>query len=281
MAAPTLPSMHTPPDVESCPPARTGNGLLAALPEMDRAMLQPQLEAVELVRGQVLHEAGAALRHVYFPATCIVSLVASMRDGASVEVAMVGNEGMVGVSAFLGGGLATTSAIVQGPGQAWRLGAESMAAHANGSEPVRQVMFAYTQALFAHMAQTSACHCHHGLEQQLCRWLLLHLDRRPGDEVRITQERIAAMLGVRREGVTGGALKLQKAGLIRYVRGRIAILDRPGLEALACECYAFVRSVYERLGTHAPAPRRCAVEQTTPLARSMLGASQRLCGAPP
>ena len=254
-------------------PDRFCNGLLAAWPDAEWTVLAPELEWVSLDQGQLLYEAGAPLRHVYFPATAVVSLVSTLRSGASVEVAMVGHEGMVGVTAFMGAGTAYTSAIVQAPGQAWRLSAPTLGQHVRRSEPVLQVMLGYTQALLSHMAQTSACHCHHGLDQQLCRWLLLHLDRQDHDQVRSTQERIAAMLGVRREGVTGGALKLQKAGLIRYMRGRIDVLDRAGLEALSCECYAIVKDVYDRLRGQQPPPRTCAVEQTPGAPSQMLGAT--------
>jgi CRP-like cAMP-binding protein len=170
-----------------------------------------------------------------------------MQDGASAEVAVVGSEGIVGVCAFMGGGHALSGAVVQGPGLALRMPARSIAWHADRSEALMQQLLCYTQALFTHMAQTSACNRHHALDQQLCRWLLLNLDRRRGNEIFVTQERIADLLGVRREGVTGAALKLQKAGLIQYRRGRIAILDRAGLEKRSCECYAVVRRAYDRL----------------------------------
>ena len=255
------------------PPDRFCNGLLAAWPVAEWAALAPELDWVNLDQGQMLYEAGAPLRHVYFPATAVVSLVSSLRSGASAEVAMVGHEGLVGVTAFLGGGTAYTSAVVQSPGQAWRLNANTLGQHVRRSGPVLQLMLGYTQALLSHMAQTSACHCHHGLDQQLCRWLLLHLDRQDHDQVRVTQERIAAMLGVRREGVTGGALKLQKAGLIRYMRGRIDVLDRAGLEALSCECYAIVKDVYDRLRGSQPPPRTCGVEQTPHATARMLGST--------
>jgi CRP-like cAMP-binding protein len=264
--------MHTlrrPP--AAAPADRFCNGLLAAWPDAEWARLAPELTWVAVAQGQVLYEAGAPLKHVYFPATAVVSLVSTLRSGASVEVAMVGHEGLVGISAFMGSGTAYTSAVVQAPGHAWRVGAPMLAQHVRGAEPVMHLMLGYTQALLAHMAQTSACHCHHGLDQQLCRWLLLHLDRQDHDQVRSTQERIAAMLGVRREGVTVGALKLQKAGLIRYVRGRIDVLDRAGLEALSCECYAVVKDVYDRLRGQQPPPRTCAVEQTPQPPARMLG----------
>lgn len=236
-------------------PARAENQLLAALPRAEWQLLEPHLQRVELLPGAMLHDAGDVQAHVYFPATAVVSLVSSMRDGASAEVAVVGNEGVVGVCAFMGGGPAHSGAVVQGAGHAWRMSARSIAAHASHSEALMQPLLRYTQALFTQMAQTSACNRHHGLEQQLCRWLLLNLDRRNGNELAMTHERIAGLLGVRREGITCGAIKLQKAGLISYARGRIAILDRCGLEARSCECYAVVSQAYGRVpGAAAPAP---------------------------
>lgn len=227
--------------------ARATNQVLSALPGLEWRRLEPHLELVELPVGAMLYESGVVLQHVYFPAGAIVSLVSSLQDGTSVEVAVVGSEGVVGVCAFMGGGHALSGAVVQSPGHALRMSARSIAWHANRSEPLMQQLLCYTQALFTHMAQTSACNRHHALDQQLCRWLLLNLDRRRDDEILVTQERISAMLGVRREGVTGAALKLQKAGLIQYRRGRIAILDRVGLEERSCECYAVVRRAYDRL----------------------------------
>jgi len=227
--------------------ARMTNLVLAVLPFLEWRRLEPHLELVELPTGAMLYESGVVLQHVYFPATAVVSLVSSMQDGASVEVAVVGSEGVVGVCAFMGGGYALSGAVVQSAGHALRMTARSIAWQANRSEALMQPLLWYTQALFTHMAQTSACNRHHALDQQLCRWLLLNLDRRNGNEIFVTQERIADMLGVRREGVTGAALKLQKAGLIQYRRGRIAVLDRAGLEDRSCECYAVVRRAYDRL----------------------------------
>jgi CRP-like cAMP-binding protein len=226
---------------------RAKNQVLAALPAADWRLIEPQLERIELPLGAMLYEAGVVLQHVYFPATAIVSLVSSMKDGASAEVAVVGNEGIVGVCAFMGGGRALSGAVVQSAGHAFRMTAESIASHAWQSESVMQQLLRYTQALFTHMAQTSACNRHHALDQKLCRWLLLNLDRRDGNEMIVTQEQIAGMLGVRREGVTGSALKLQKAGLIQYRRGRMSVLDRAGLESRSCECYSVVRQAYDRL----------------------------------
>jgi len=226
---------------------RAKNRVLAALPAAEWRLIEPHLEWVELPLRAMLYEAGIVLQHVYFPATAIVSLVSSMMDGASAEVAVVGNEGVVGVCAFMGGGRALSGAVVQSAGHAFRMTAKSIACHAWQSESVMQQLLRYTQALFTHMAQTSACNRHHALDQKLCRWLLLNLDRRDGNEMIVTQEQIAGMLGVRREGVTGSALKLQKAGLIQYHRGRMSVLDRAGLEARSCECYSVVRQAYDRL----------------------------------
>ena len=221
------------------------NLLLAALPEAE-ALWLPNLEPVELPLGKVLYESGSSLSHVYFPTTAIVSLLYVMEDGASGEIAVVGHEGIVGVSLFMGGESTPSRAVVQSAGQGFRL-----AAHAIKDEfkraPVLHLLLRYTQALITQMAQTAVCNRHHSLDQQLCRWLLLSLDRLQGNELVMTQELIANMLGVRREGVTEGALKLQQAGLIRYARGRIAVLDRPGLEQRTCECYAVVKREYDRL----------------------------------
>jgi CRP-like cAMP-binding protein len=202
---------------------------------------------VDLATGSRLYEAGAELSHVYFPVTAVVSLVSSLQDGASAEVAVVGREGVVGVCAFMGGVMALSGAVVQRAGIARRIGAREIAELARDSEPLMQGLLRYTQALFTDMAQTSACNRHHALRQQLCRWLLQHLDRQEGNEMRFTQERIADMLGVRREGVTEAALDLRRAGLIEYGRGRIQVLDRCGLERHSCECYGVVRRAYEPL----------------------------------
>jgi CRP-like cAMP-binding protein len=227
--------------------ARPDNQLLAALPPDVVDALLPRLEAVDLPVGTMLHEAGSVLRHVYFPETAVVSLVSSLQDGTSPEVAVVGREGVAGVCAFMGGGTALSGAVVQRSGTLWRMSARDIADAARDIEPVMQQLLCYTQALFAHMAQTSACHRHHALTPQLCRWLLQHLDRQDGDELRATHECIAGRLGVRREGVTGAALQLQRQGLIRYSRGHIHVLDRPGLEAQSCECYEVVERAYAQL----------------------------------
>ena len=223
------------------------NRLLAALPEAEWQRWQPQLELVEMPLGEVLYESGGTLSHVYFPTTAIVSLLYVMENGASAEIAVVGNEGLVGVSLFMGGESTPSRAVVQSAGQGIRLEARSMKNEFNRAGPALHLLLRYTQALITQMAQTAVCNRHHSVDQQLCRWLLLSLDRLQGNELVMTQELIANMLGVRREGVTEAALSLQQAGLIRYARGRITVLDREGLEKRTCECYAVVKNEYDRL----------------------------------
>jgi CRP-like cAMP-binding protein len=206
--------------------------------------------------GSVLYESGAALSHVYFPTSAIVSLLYVMENGASAEIAVVGNEGIVGISLFMGGESTPSRAVVQSAGQGFRLRAQLMKDESNRAGPVLQLLLRYTQALITQMAQTAVCNRHHSLDQQLCRWLLLSLDRLQDNELIMTQELIANMLGVRREGVTEGALKLQQAGLIRYSRGRITVLNRPGLEERTCECYAVVKDEYDRLLPRSPPSQR-------------------------
>ncbi|WP_298620513.1 Crp/Fnr family transcriptional regulator [uncultured Zoogloea sp.] len=224
-----------------------GNQLLAALPDAESQRILPQLEAVDMPLGQVLYESGRQLSHVYFPTTAIVSLLYVMENGASAEIAVVGNEGIVGISLFMGGETTPSRAVVQSAGRGLRLRAPAIKDEFNRSGPMMHLLLRYTQALITQMAQTAVCNRHHSLDQQLCRWLLLSLDRLSGNELVMTQELIANMLGVRREGVTEAALKLQAAGLIRYARGHITVLDRAGLEARTCECYAVVRKEYDRL----------------------------------
>ena len=222
------------------------NQLLAALPAAEWAGWESQLEFVDLALGDVLYESGGALSHVYFPTTAIVSLLYVMENGASAEIAVVGNEGIVGISLFMGGESTSSRAVVQSAGQAYRLTAARIKEEFKRA-PVLHLLLRYTQALITQMAQTAVCNRHHTLDQQLCRWLLLSLDRLKGSELVMTQELISNMLGVRREGVTESATKLQKAGLIKYSRGRITVLDRAGLEARSCECYAVVKREYDRL----------------------------------
>ena len=223
------------------------NALLAALPEAEFQRWRPLLEAVAMPLGQVLYEPGNTLSHVYFPITSIVSLLYVMENGASAEIAVVGNEGIVGISLFMGGDSTTSRAVVQSAGLGLRLSASALSEEFNRAGPVLHLLLRYTQALITQMAQTAVCNRHHTLDQQLCRWLLLSLDRLAGNELVMTQELIANMLGVRREGVTEGALKLQHAGLIRYARGHITVLDRAGLEKRSCECYGVVKKEYDRL----------------------------------
>ena len=229
------------------PPDPRLNRLLAALPDAEWQRWQPQLEWIEMPLGQVMYESGRTLSHVYFPTTAIVSLLYVMEDGASAEIAVVGNEGVVGISLFMGGESTPSRAVVQSAGQGFRLKGQTIKDEFNRAGPAMHLLLRYTQALITQMAQTAVCNRHHSVDQQLCRWLLLSLDRLPGSELRMTQELIANMLGVRREGVTEAAAKLQHAGLIRYSRGHIMVLDRPGLEARTCECYAVVKKEYDRL----------------------------------
>ena len=222
------------------------NQLLAALPDAEWQRWLPQLEFVEMPLGQVLYEPGSALSHVYFPTTAIVSLLYVMENGASAEIAVVGREGIVGISLFMGGESTPSRGVVQSAGQGFRLKAPPIKKDYKRA-PVFHLLLRSTRAFIPQPAKTGFCNRHHSLKQQLCRWLLLSLDRLEGNQLVMTQELIANMLGVRREGVTEGALNLQKAGLISYSRGRITVLDRTGLEKRTCECYAVVKKEYDRL----------------------------------
>jgi CRP-like cAMP-binding protein len=222
------------------------NQLLAALLPADWQRWQPQLEPVTLPLGHVLYESGGPLGHVYFPTSAIVSLLYVMSSGQSAEIAIVGNDGLVGISLFMGGESTPSRAVVQSSGQAYRLSSRAIKEEFK-FPAVMHLLLRYTQALVTQMAQTAVCNRHHSLDQQLCRWLLLSLDRLQGNQLVMTQELIANMLGVRRQGVTAAAHQLQQEGYIRYGRGRITVLDRPGLEKRTCECYAVVRNEYERL----------------------------------
>lgn len=228
-------------------PDQSANQLLAAMPAPEWQRIAPLLEAVALPLGQVLYESGGKMGHVYFPINAIVSLLYVLEDGASAEIAVVGNEGLVGIALFMGGESTPSRAVVQSAGHGYRLRAADIKKEFNRSGPVLHLLLRYTQALITQMAQTAVCNRHHSLDQQLCRWLLLSMDRLSGNELVMTQELIANMLGVRREGVTEAALKLQKLGLIQYARGHITILDREGLEDRVCECYAVVKKEYDRL----------------------------------
>jgi CRP-like cAMP-binding protein len=231
-------------------PTQSANDLLASLPPTEWARIGAELEAVDLPLGKVLYESGAPMSHVYFPTSAIVSLLYVMEDGASAEIAVVGREGVVGIALFMGGETTPSRAVVQSAGRGYRLRAPLIKQEFNRSGPVMHLLLRYTQALITQMAQTAVCNRHHSLDQQLCRWLLLSLDRLSGNELVMTQELIANMLGVRREGVTEAALRLARLGLIRYSRGHITVLDRPALEARVCECYAVVKKEYDRLLPH-------------------------------
>jgi CRP-like cAMP-binding protein len=228
--------------------ASNHNRLLSALPVDALDRLLPHLEIVSLPLGAVIYEPGVELKQVYFPAPgCIVSMLYVMEDGASAEIAVVGVEGMVGIALFMGGGTTPSRAIVQSAGQALALPARALMDEFEHHGKLQILLLRFTQALITQMSQTAVCNRHHSVDQQLCRWLLLSLDRLPGEELNMTQELIANMLGVRREGVTEAARKLQARNLIRYSRGRIRVLDRPGLEARVCECYSVVKREYDRL----------------------------------
>lgn len=223
------------------------NQLLAALPAEEWQRWLPQLEPVELKLGQVLFESGSPQRYVYFPTSAIVSLLYVTENGSSAEIAIVGFEGIVGIALFLGGETSPSRAVVQSAGHGFRMRASIIQEEFARSLPVMHLLLRYAQALITQISQTAVCNRHHSVQQQLCRWLLMSLDRLPGNDLRMTQELISNMLGVRREGVTENANKLQQAGLIRYSRGHIEVLDRPGLEQVVCECYGVVKKEYDRL----------------------------------
>jgi CRP-like cAMP-binding protein len=223
------------------------NLLLAALPADGLERLSPHLELVPMRLGDMLYDPGVQLQHAYFPTTCIVSLHYVMASGASAEAAGVGNEGMLGVSLFMGGGSTSSSAVVQTAGHAYRLKRTVLMQEFGQAGLLQRLLLRYTQALMTQMSQTAVCNRHHSIEQQLCRWLLLTLDRMPGNELVMTQELVASILGVRREGITEAAGKLQHAGLISYRRGHISVIDRAGLECSVCECYAVVKDEFARL----------------------------------
>jgi len=229
--------------------SRQENHLLAALPIAELNLLMPHLELVPLRLGQMLYEPGIPLQYAYFPTTAIVSLHYVTESGASAEAAGVGNEGMLGVSLFMGGDTTSGSAVVQTAGQAYRMDRRLLKQEFNRAGLLQRLLLRYTQALMTQMSQTAVCNRHHSVEQQLCRWLLLTLDRIPSSELIMTQELVASMLGVRREGITEAAGNLQRAGFIRYRRGHIAVLDRKGLEHSTCECYAVVKKELDRLLT--------------------------------
>lgn len=228
------------------------NHLLAALSAEVRQRVYPQLEPVNLSLGTVVYESGDTLRDVYFPTDAIISLLYVLESGASAEISVVGNEGLCGVAMFMGGESTPSRAIVQSGGHAYRMSGQRLKDEFNRHGDMLQLLLRYTQSLITQMAQTAVCNRHHSIDQQLCRWLLLSLDRLPGNELVMTQELIANMLGVRREGVTEAAGRLQKLGVITYNRGRIRVLDRPRLEVLSCECYAVVKKETDRLLRYVP-----------------------------
>lgn len=230
------------------------NHLLAALPAEVQARLFQHLEPVSLTLGKVLYESGDTLRHVYFPTNAIVSLLYVMESGASAEISVVGNEGLIGVALFMGGESTPSRAIVQSAGGAYRMQGQQLKAEFNRHAELQHLLLRYTQALITQMSQTAVCNRHHSIDQQLCRWLLLSLDRLPDNRLTMTQELIANMLGVRREGVTESAGKLQEHGIIEYNRGHITVLDRPKLEQMSCECYAVVKKETDRLLPYLPPP---------------------------
>jgi CRP-like cAMP-binding protein len=223
------------------------NYLFHSIPQNEWERLLPHIEPVDLPLGKVLYEPGTKMSHIYFPSSAIVSLLYALENGSSAEIAIVGNEGVVGISIFMGGESTSSRAVVQSAGQGYRIKSSLILEEFNRSGPLMHLLLRYTQALITQMSQTAVCNRHHTLDQQFCRWLLLSLDRLTSNELVMTQELIANMLGVRREGVTEAALKVQQAGFIKYARGRITILDRAGLEHRTCECYQVVKTEYERL----------------------------------
>jgi len=228
-------------------PDQSFNQLLASMPPEVWLRIAPQLEEVDLPLGKVVYESRSQIDHVYFPIDSIISLLYVLENGSSAEIAVVGNEGLVGIALFMGGETTPSRAVVQSAGLGYRMSAADIKTEFNRAGPALHLLLRYTQALITQMAQTAVCNRHHSLDQQLCRWLLLSLDRLNGNDLVMTQELIANMLGVRREGVTEAALKLQKLGLIKYVRGHITVIDRPELENRVCECYAVVKKEYDRL----------------------------------
>ena len=244
-------TLHMMTKVSAAMPPPATNHLLASLPDADYQRLLPHFDYVELPLGSSLSESGSRMEHVYFLTDGIVSLLYVMESGESAEIAVTGNEGLVGISLFMGGESTTSRAIVQSEGHAYRLPARFLRAEFERGGELQHLLLRFTQALITQMSQTAVCNRHHEVEQQLCRWLLLSLDRLPTNELNMTQELIANMLGVRREGVTEAAGRLQDAGLIEYRRGHIKVLDRPGVEKRVCECYAVVKKESDRLLSYA------------------------------
>jgi CRP-like cAMP-binding protein len=236
-------------------PSPRQNHLLNALPGAVGERLFPHMKLVKMARGAVVYESGAPLGQIYFPADCVISLLYVLADGSSAEISVVGNEGAVGLSLFIGGETTTSRALVQSPGSAYQLSGRRLREELESHGDMLHILLRYSQSLLTQMAQTAICNRHHSVNQQFCRWLLLSLDRLPSNTLRLTQEMIANMLGVRREGVTAAAGKLQKLGVIQYTRGEITVLDRPRLEQLSCECYALVKAETDRVLHAAPLHR--------------------------
>lgn len=234
--------------IDSC--SQRQNHLLAALSASDYKLLSTQLELIHLSQGKVLYESGAVLNYAYFPVTSVISLLHVTEGGACTETAVVGSEGMIDVSTFMGAETAASHAVVQSAGHVYRLNKKFLRQKFDHSSSMRHVLLRYAQALITHMAQTVVCNRHHTVDQQVCRWLLLNLDRSPTNELAMTHESIANKLGVRREGVTDAACKLRNAGLIQYARGHITVLDRPRLEDRCCECYAVIKNEFDRMLPH-------------------------------
>ena len=236
-------------------PSPNQNHILNALPSVVGERLFPHLKRVNMARGAVVYESGAPLRQIYFPTDCVISLLYVLVDGSSAEISVVGNEGAVGLSLFIGGETTTSRAIVQSAGWAYQLSGRRLRTEMESHGDMLHILLRYSQSLLTQMAQTAVCNRHHSVDQQFCRWLLLSLDRLPSRTLTVTQEMIANMLGVRREGVTAAAGKLQKLGVIQYTRGQITVLDRPRLEQLSCECYALVKTETDRVLRAAPLHR--------------------------
>jgi CRP-like cAMP-binding protein len=236
-------------------PSPQHNHLLNSLPSAVRERLFPHLKLVKMARGGVVYESGAPLRQIYFPTDCVISLLYVLANGSSAEISVVGSEGAVGLSLFIGGETTTSRAVVQSAGSAYQLTGRRLREELESHGDMLHILLRYSQSLLTQMAQTAVCNRHHSVDQQFCRWLLLSLDRLPSNTLAVTQEMIANMLGVRREGVTAAAGKLQKLNVIKYTRGQITVLDRPRLERLSCECYALVKSETDRVLHAAPLHR--------------------------
>jgi CRP-like cAMP-binding protein len=248
----------------SLPDTPENNHLLAALPAAEFQQLAPHLERFPMRLGETLYRPGEKLHHAHFPTTAIVSMLYVMESGASAEMASVGNEGVLGISLFMGGNTTPSSAVVQTAGLSYRLKANVLQKEFRRHGNTHQLLLRYTQALAVQIGQTAGCNRHHSIEQQLCRWLLATLDRLPSSEIEMTQELVAGILGVRRESITAAAGKLQRAGVLRYRRGHITVVERVGLEAVACECYTVVKNTYSRLRSDGPRRHSHPTEDSYP-----------------